>query len=563
MANSVENPISPLLIGSFAPLAFACLLAGPISAHAADVVVQPAAGSGFVVKDAGGANERLRVQESGVVNLPGIPAAPAQSQGLCMSAGGQLGPCSGGTGVSYAAGTGLTLTGTTFSVAPTYRLPQGCSANEIAQWSGTAWGCGSAGGATLPVGDANNTLRYDASKTLVSNDRLLAFSDGSLLASGTFHVFDAYFSPSGAGTRLMWFPARAAFRAGAINGTQWDLGNIGDYSVAMGVDTIASGSVSTALGAGTTASGSISAAMGEGTTASGSDSTAMGEHTTASGIISTAMGQHTTASGDYGATAMGYYSTASGSTSTAIGDNTVASANNSVAMGFRTVADGEASIAMGTFVGSGGHKGSFIFGDASRATGIVNDDDNQFVAIADRGFKLVTSSTGGSGAVLPPGSGTWGVLSDRHAKTAVQPVDVSEVLKKVAALPMNTWQYKTQESKYRHMGPMAQDFYAAFQLGEADTTIDTIDADGVALAAIQGLNVELAERDRKIATLNSQLDTLVKSKDAEIAAIRGELSAQTKRVAALESLAGDVANLKKQLAASHQPATTTVALANP
>jgi capsule polysaccharide export protein KpsE/RkpR len=157
----------------------------------------------------------------------------------------------------------------------------------------------------------------------------------------------------------------------------------------------------------------------------------------------------------------------------------------------------------------------------------------------------------------------WTTLSDRNAKTAVRPIDAREVLKKVTALPLNTWQYKAQDAKYRHMGPMAQDFYAAFRLGESDTGIDTVDADGVALAAIQGLNAELAERDRKIATLSSQMDALAKSKNAEIAAIRGELSAQTKRVAALESLAGDVASLKKQLAASHQPATTTVALAHP
>ena len=521
MASPIENPISPLLIGSFAPLAFACLLAGPISTHAADVVIQPAAGSGFVVKDAGGANERLRVQESGAVSLPGIPAAPAQSQGLCMSAGGQLGPCSGGDGgaSTYTASTGLTLAGSAFSVAPTYRLPQTCQANEIAQWNLTEWVCSSA---VVPAGYENQTMRYDANKKPVANNRLLAYADGSLQASGFVYgpPFGYGIPSQGDGARLMWYSGKAAFRVGYSRLGQWDDGNIADYSVAMGDQTTASGGASTAIGEVTVASGRASIAMGSTTNASGKFSTAMGNLTNASGESSTAMG-------------------------------------------YRTTADGSASIAMGTFVGSGGHSGSFIFGDASRATGIVNDDDNQFVAIADRGFKLVTSSTGGSGAVLPPGSGTWGMLSDRHAKTAVQPVNVSEVLKKVAALPMNTWQYKTQESKYRHMGPMAQDFYAAFQLGEADTTIDTIDADGVALAAIQGLNAELAERDHKIATLSSQFDTLAKSKDAEIAAIRGELSAQTKRVAALESLAGDVASLKKQLAASHQPATTTVALAHP
>jgi len=125
-------------------------------------------------------------------------------------------------------------------------------------------------------------------------------------------------------------------------------------------------------------------------------------------------------------------------------------------------------------------------------------------------------------------------MSDRNAKTAVQPVDAREVLKKVAALPLNTWQYKTQEAKYRHMGPMAQDFYAAFQLGETDKGIDTVDADGVALAAIQGLNTLLIEKGQQIAELRSE-------KDQEIAVLKS-------RIASLESVATDLAEVKSQLA---------------
>jgi len=115
-------------------------------ATAADVTVQPASGSGFVVKDSGGATDRFRVQDNGQVSLPAVPAAATQPQSLCIAASGLLGPCAGGGGGTYSAGTGLSLTGSTFSVAAPYQLPQACAANQVPQWSGAAWICGSGGG---------------------------------------------------------------------------------------------------------------------------------------------------------------------------------------------------------------------------------------------------------------------------------------------------------------------------------------------------------------------------------------------------------------------------------
>ena len=55
---------------------------------------------------------------------------------------------------------------------------------------------------------------------------------------------------------------------------------------------------------------------------------------------------------------------------------------------------------------------------------------------------------------------------------------------------------------------MAQDFYAAFSLGQGDTTINTVDADGVALAAIQGLNYKLEQKQAEIDRLNENLNSL-------------------------------------------------------
>jgi Chaperone of endosialidase/Head domain of trimeric autotransporter adhesin len=108
----------------------------------------------------------------------------------------------------------------------------------------------------------------------------------------------------GAGIRMMWYPAKAAFRAGYVDNTNWDRDNIGNFSFASGFDTKASGSNSTSMGVQTTASGFYSTAMGYLTTASGQNSIAMGGGTTASGLNSTAMGNVTTASG-WVSTAMG------------------------------------------------------------------------------------------------------------------------------------------------------------------------------------------------------------------------------------------------------------------
>jgi len=333
--------------------------------------------------------------------------------------------------------------------------------------------------------------------------------------------------------------------------------NVVGYWLPMSWGENRSGYRAVSLGNYTTASGAGSTATGEGTTASGGGSTATGIGTTASGDGSVAAGINSKATG-VDSFAMGSTSTASGKVSIAVGELAIASGDHSVALGHHLTADGGYSTAMGQYASTGNHLGSFIYGDASARSDVLNTADNQFVVAATGGtyfFSGCSITACSTGVGLAPGSGSWFSLSDRNAKTAVQPLDPREVLKKVAALPLNTWQYKTQDAQYRHMGPMAQDFYAAFQLGESDKSIDTVDADGVALAAIQGLNALLAEKDAKT---TAQLE----EKDREIAALRTEL---TTRVAALESTATDLDEMKAQLAALRKfmPAEMTVALQQP
>jgi len=98
----------------------------------------------------------------------------------------------------------------------------------------------------------------------------------------------------------------------------------------------------------------------------------------------------------------------------------------------------------------------------------------------------------------------WINSSDRNLKENFTPVDVMDVLDRVAALPIARWNYKS-DSNAPHMGPVAQDFRAAFQLGIDDKGIATVDEGGVALAAIQGLNEKVGAENAALRAENEGL----------------------------------------------------------
>jgi Chaperone of endosialidase len=103
----------------------------------------------------------------------------------------------------------------------------------------------------------------------------------------------------------------------------------------------------------------------------------------------------------------------------------------------------------------------------------------------------------------PNGSGRF--LSDRNLKEAVAEVDVHSILKGIADLPITTWKYKNQDETIRHIGPMAQDFATTFNCGESDRFINAVDANGVALAAIQALYQKMQQQESQIKELQTQL----------------------------------------------------------
>ena len=176
--------------------------------------------------------------------------------------------------------------------------------------------------------------------------------------------------------------------------------------------------------------------------------------------------------------------------------------------GYDNNAAGELSFAAG-FKSYARYAGSFVWSDYdSGATLLESTGVNQFLARATGGFTLWTNATNTVGATLAPGSGTWASASDRNLKTDVARIDDAAVLDKVAQLPISRWSYKSERG-VRHVGPMAQDFYAAFGVGEDDKHITSIDEDGVALAAIKALHAENARLLVRQEKMQRQLERLV------------------------------------------------------
>ena len=330
--------------------------------------------------------------------------------------------------------------------------------------------------------------------------------DGGFVAGG---ALDAGAIPAtGPGVRSMWYPGKAAFRAGRVTAAAWDDGNIGAASAAFGINTVASGSASTALGVRATASGVASTAMGSDTTATGNASTAMGNSTTARGSTSTAMGAGTTASGN-ASTSMGNGTTASGTTSTAMGFNSIAGGSLSLAAGSGVTANGDSSVVLGSNAETRtGARGTFLFGDGTFGERLVGQLSNQFMVRAAGGVVFHTNAALSAGVQIGPGGNQWLSFSDVNMKRDFRPVDGETLLGKLAQMPVQEWSYKAQDPAIRHIGPTAQDFHAAFGLGEDPLRIGTLDADGVALAGVRALEARSRHQADEVVALRLEVARL-------------------------------------------------------
>jgi hypothetical protein len=195
-----------------------------------------------------------------------------------------------------------------------------------------------------------------------------------------------------------------------------------------------------------------------------------------------ATGRHSCISGGAGHRAVGWYSMIPG------GFNNTTLGNSAFAAGVRARAD---------------HNGCFVWGDDTNAD-VTSSGLNQFIARASGGVKFFSNAALTAGVQLAAGGGSWSSISDRDLKEHFELVDPKAVVDAVASIPIGTWNYTSQDATIRHMGPMAQDFYAAFRIGEDDRHITTIDADGVALAAIQGLKQMVQEKEDEIEDLRKE-----------------------------------------------------------
>jgi hypothetical protein len=207
----------------------------------------------------------------------------------------------------------------------------GATTGQALKWNGTTWAPATdeTGSGESTWQTAGDNVYRSAGKVGIGTNTPVAqlhvqgtsAGQGNILFAGAVKTSNTGEPPaSGEGTRLMWYPDKAALRAGYVGGTRWDKDNIGNYSVAFGYGPLASGANSVAMGVSPTASGAYSTAFGYMTIASGSNSTALGNAAEASGQWSLAMGNYTTASGA-NSIAMGKETTAEGENSATIGRN--------------------------------------------------------------------------------------------------------------------------------------------------------------------------------------------------------------------------------------------------
>jgi hypothetical protein len=213
--------------------------------------------------------------------------------------------------------------------------------------------------------------------------------------------------------------------------------------------------------------------------------------------------------------------------------NTASGQAATVPGGKSNVADGFASLAAG-YRAKANAGGSMAFSDSTEAD-LANDSANSFIVGFTGGIGMWTNKAKTTGCQIIAGGGSWICTSSRDEKTDFTDLDPRTMLERVLDLPITQWRYRGEASGVRHVGPMAQDFHAAFGLGPDDQSIGVLDASGVALAAIQGLN--------------AKLEQALRHRDAEIARQREEIDQQRDEIAELRATREDVVALRAAVGA--------------
>ena len=393
---------------------------------------------------------------------------------------------SGGSVTSVATGAGLT--GGPITTTGTVSIATGGVANAMLANSGlnVTAGAGLSGGGDVDLGGTTAVALDPTHPNTWTGlqqfeDSLVVFQFGAPTQTVTLWA--------GAAAGELFVNGQRALR---LESTGASPNVIGGYSG----NTVDSPNIGAAIGGGGSSSypNLVSASycvIGGGADNRCGNSGAGGNSTVAGGFGNSATGQSSTVGGGYGNVADGDYATVPGG-------------NDNDASGAYSFAGGRNAQAS--------HQGCFVWGDSASTTVSCSVAD-QFVARAAGGATIYSSADLSTGVKLAAGGGSWASVSDRSLKLDVTPVDAHAVLAKVAAMPVSTWRYRTEVSGARHMGPMAQDFHSAFGLGDSDRAITAVDADGVALAAIQGLH----QVDGELRAENEQLRARVRTLESRVA----------------------------------------------
>lgn len=461
---------------------------------------------------------------------------------------------------------------------------------------GGGYGHLSSGDWSLVAGGRSNSAGGDAS--IVGGGGLNdAAGLYAAILGGKSHIASGDYSGVAAGEKN-WATGDWAFVGGG--GSNWASGSRsgvlgGESNTAAGDRSFVGGGNgnSTADAYASVVGGNLNAASGQAAFVGGGDSNAAsggravvcGGYTNSASALSTFVGSGTTntASAFCAATVGGSSNDATGSLSAIVGgsDNTASGGNsivgggssNSATSTLAAILGGSGNVACGEGSAIPGgmdnetrglcalaagrrartqFDGSFVWADVAGAAGVDGDPfrcdvrANQFNAFASGGVRFVTryDAEGApvASAELAPGGSSWLSLLDRASVTGVAAADPRDVLLRLRRLPIATWSFTAQHRDVRHLGPLAEDFRAAFGLGESDRHIGHLDADGVALAAIQGLALELDARDARIAALEregreQEQRTLaaMAEKEARIGELQDRSEGQERKIADLEA----------------------------
>jgi hypothetical protein len=363
------------------------------------------------------------------------------------------------------------------------------------------------GAEQLSVGDANGTapmINLRGGSTCCSGPGahtpawFKVFQNGSFVATGNLGIG---VSPmQGKGYRTSWDSYKGAFRSGYAD-AEWDDANVGFFSWAGGSNSTAVGLYALAFGDTNSAESTSSIVFGSGNQVKGAAGFSAGAGNRVCDTYGVALGNNAKSGGPL-------------INGRCDPDSFNLRGLAAIAIGYNVTADQDHTTAMGKFASNNGFAGTFVWSDGSAAASadtFRNTANNEFAARATGGFRFRTNLAGTTGCNLPAGSGVFNCTSSRATKENFLMVSGEDVLSKLRAVPVSSWNYISEGKSTRHMGPMAEDFYQAFNLGTGSASIGVQDLTGVSLAAIKALDQrtnELQQKTVEVEQLRNQVNEL-------------------------------------------------------